>query len=104
MRLSLCETAGRRMAANATRTRPMDRARTEQALEDAALALLEREGVLAGLNLQKVADDAGVNRGLVYHYFGSRRGPLRKGRRRNATAWGAHLPGVLPPSPRERGP
>jgi AcrR family transcriptional regulator len=56
----------------------MDRLATERALEGAALALLERDGVLAGLNLQKVADAAGVNRGLVYHYFGSRRDLLRK--------------------------
>ena len=90
------------MATNGTKTRSMDRARTEQALEDAALALLEREGVLAGLNLQKVADEAGVNRGLVYHYFGSRRDLLRKALRRNALAWGAHIGTFLELSPRER--
>jgi hypothetical protein len=28
----------------------------------------ERNGVLAGLNLREVAAEAGVNRGLVYHY------------------------------------
>lgn len=39
--------------------------------------LIERDGVLAGLNLREVADEAGVNRGLVYHYFGSRRDLLR---------------------------
>ncbi|MCU1463684.1 MAG: hypothetical protein JWO37_3759 [Acidimicrobiales bacterium] len=61
----------------ATDVRPMDRAKTEQALKSAALAQLGREGVLAGLNLRKVADEAGVNRGLVYHYFGSRRDLLR---------------------------
>lgn len=54
-----------------------DRAATEAALETAALSLLSHEGVLAGLNLQRVADEAGVNRGLVYHYFGSRRALLR---------------------------
>jgi AcrR family transcriptional regulator len=80
----------------------MDRARTEQALEDAALRLLEREGVLSGLNLQKVADEAGVNRGLVYHYFGSRRDLLRKALRRNVMAWGAHIGTFLELSPRER--
>jgi AcrR family transcriptional regulator len=57
--------------------RTPDRAATEAALEAAALALLERNGVLAGLNLREVADEAGVNRGLVYHYFGSRRDLLR---------------------------
>lgn len=50
---------------------------TERQLEDAALALLARDGVLAGLNLQEVADNAGVNRGLVYTYFGSRQELLR---------------------------
>lgn len=50
---------------------------TEKILQDAALQQLNREGILAGLNLRQVADEAGVNRGLVYHYFGSRRGLLR---------------------------
>jgi AcrR family transcriptional regulator len=66
--------------ANVTRpatARPPDRAATEAALQSAALALLERNGVLAGLNLREVAAEAGVNRGLVYHYFGSRRALLR---------------------------
>ncbi len=57
--------------------RQPDRAATEQALQAAALDLLDRNGVLAGLNLREVADEAGVNRGLVYHYFGSRRALLR---------------------------
>lgn len=43
----------------------------------AALRLLRRHGVLAGLNLREVADEAGLNRGLIYHYFGSRRALLR---------------------------
>lgn len=58
------------------------RAATEAALEDAAMALLARDGVLAGLNLREVADEAGVNRGLVYHYFGSRGKLLRRALRR----------------------
>ena len=33
--------------------------------------------MLAGLNLREVADGAGVNRGNIYHYFGSRRELLR---------------------------
>ncbi len=45
--------------------------------------LLERHGVLAGLNLRQVAEEAGVNRGLVYHYFGSRRDLLRAALRAN---------------------
>lgn len=54
-----------------------DREATEEALRAAAIALLRRGGVLAGLNLREVADEAGVNRGLVYQYFGSRRALLR---------------------------
>ena len=65
------------MARRPGESRPPDRAATEAALERAALRLLERNGVLAGLNLREVADEAGVNRGLVYHYFGSRRDLLR---------------------------
>ncbi len=56
---------------------PGDRATTEALLQRAALELLEANGVLDGLNLREVADRAGVNRGLVYHYFGSRRDLLR---------------------------
>lgn len=54
-----------------------DREGTEDSLRAAAVALLRRGGVLAGLNLRQVADEAGVNRGLVYQYFGSRRALLR---------------------------
>jgi AcrR family transcriptional regulator len=61
-----------------------DRAGTEAALQKAALALVERNGVLAGLNLREVAEEAGVNRGLVYHYFGSRRDLLRAALRADA--------------------
>lgn len=42
-----------------------------------ALKLLDRDGVLAGVNLREVADDAGVNRALIHVYFGGRRGLLR---------------------------
>jgi AcrR family transcriptional regulator len=65
------------------RTRQPDRPATESALQQAALLLLERNGVLAGLNLRQVAEEAGVNRGLVYHYFGSRRDLLRAALRSN---------------------
>lgn len=54
-----------------------DRLATEREMRNAALRILARDGVLAGLNLRQVADEAGVNRGLVYHYFGSRRELLR---------------------------
>jgi AcrR family transcriptional regulator len=46
-------------------------------LIEVALDLIRRNGVLAGLNLREVADGAGVNRGNIYHYFGSRRELLR---------------------------
>lgn len=55
----------------------MSRVETEQRLETAALKLLWSEGVLAGLNLRSAAENAGVNRGSVYHYFGSRRQLLK---------------------------
>lgn len=45
--------------------------------QDAVLEILEEQGVLAGINLNEVAKHAKVNRGLVYHYFGTRRGLLR---------------------------
>jgi AcrR family transcriptional regulator len=60
----------------------MARDETERRLETAALTLLRHEGVLAGLNLRAVADAAGVNRGNVYHYFGSRRQLLQSALRR----------------------
>jgi AcrR family transcriptional regulator len=66
-----------------TRPRTPNRPATEAALQTAALDLLERNGVLAGLNLREVADEAGVNRGLVYHYFGTRRDLLRSALRRD---------------------
>src|SRR4029453_13690762 len=58
--------------ANVTRpatARPPDRAATEAALQSAARA---RAGAHGG-----VAAEAAVNRGLVSHYFGSRRALLR---------------------------
>jgi AcrR family transcriptional regulator len=61
------------MSKKATR----NRAETEQKLIDVAINLIRQNGVLAGLNLREVADGAGVNRGNIYHYFGSRRELLR---------------------------
>lgn len=54
-----------------------ERAVTERLLAEAALRLVDRDGVLAGLNLREVAEEARVNRGLIYHYFGSRQALLR---------------------------
>ena len=50
---------------------------TREALMDAALRLLMRDGVLAGLNISEVAKEAGVTPANIYHYFGSRQGLLR---------------------------
>ena len=57
--------------------RRRDRARTEADLLDAANRLFDRDGVLAGLNLNEVAAEAGVNRGQIYQMYGSRRALLR---------------------------
>jgi AcrR family transcriptional regulator len=77
MRRSVVTTWKTLPMARSSTPRPPNRLATEAALQKAALLLLERNGVLAGLNLREVADEAGVNRGLVYHYFGSRRDLLR---------------------------
>jgi len=54
-----------------------NRVETEQRLIDVTIKLIRQNGVLAGLNLREVAEGAGVNRGNIYHYFGSRRELLR---------------------------
>ncbi len=59
------------------RRRRRSREQTEGDLLDAALRLLRRDGVLAGVNLREVAKEAGVNHGQIYQYFGSRRALLR---------------------------
>lgn len=48
------------------------------ALMSTALELLERDGVLSGLNLSEVAKEVGVTPANVYHFFGSRQGLLRE--------------------------
>lgn len=53
------------------RPRRRNREATERRIVEATWRLFERSGPLAGLNLQRVADEAGVNRSLVYQYFGS---------------------------------
>ena len=55
---------------------------------EAAIHLLTRDGVLAGLSLQEVADTARSNRALIHRYFGGRRGLLRAAldRRKRAMA------------------
>ncbi|MEK9823720.1 MAG: helix-turn-helix domain-containing protein, partial [Gammaproteobacteria bacterium] len=54
-----------------------NRADTEQRLIDVALEMIQRNGLLGGLNLREVAEAAGVNRANIYHYFGSRQELLR---------------------------
>ena len=68
-----------------------DRAETERRLIDAALDLIRRNGVLAGLNLREVAAAAGVNRGNIYHYFGSRQELLRAAIARRFQAVVSHI-------------
>jgi AcrR family transcriptional regulator len=66
------------MAQRGTTTKQRrSRAETEQRLIDVALQLIRKNGILAGLNLREVAEGAGVNRGNIYHYFGSRQELLR---------------------------
>lgn len=67
---------------NPTNDRSAQETSAAEKVEEAALAMIEKEGVLAGLNLNEVAKLAGVTRGLVYHHFGSRRGLLRAAIRR----------------------
>jgi AcrR family transcriptional regulator len=69
--------ASKKSTGSTAKKAKQSRADTERRLIDAALDLLRRNGVLAGLNLREVADRAGVNRGNIYHYFGSRQELLR---------------------------
>ena len=64
------------------------RSETEILVERATLELLEEEGVLAGLNLQDVAKRADVNRGLLYHYFSTKRELLRSAIRHRMASGG----------------
>ncbi|MFD2420806.1 TetR/AcrR family transcriptional regulator [Amycolatopsis pigmentata] len=73
----------------AQRRRLRDRARTEADLLEATFELLQRDGIFAGLNLQEVADRAGVNRGQIYQYFGDRRSLLRSAVAYRARQWAA---------------
>jgi AcrR family transcriptional regulator len=55
-----------------------DRDLTERRLVQAALDIVQRDGVLAGLRLRDVAQHAGVSRASIYNYFGNRRELLRQ--------------------------
>lgn len=63
---------------------PSERESTDRVLERAALRLLTGGGLLAGITLQQVGDEAGVAKGLVYHYFGDRQALLRSALRHGA--------------------
>lgn len=52
---------------------PRGRASSERALIDAAIELVIESGVHA-VSVRAIADRAGVNHGLVHHYFGSKAG------------------------------
>lgn len=70
------------MTTKQTSAAAFDKEATMRLIESASLELLAEHGILAGLNLREVAERARVNRGLVYHYFGSRRALLRSSLRR----------------------
>src|SRR3954452_270495 len=55
---------------NATAQKPAGRATAEEALFDAAERLLVEVGY-AGITTRRLAEEAGVNHGLVHYYFGS---------------------------------
>lgn len=57
--------------------RPRNRVQTEAELLEAAWEILQRDGVLGGVNLMQVAEHADVNRALIYRYFGSREALLQ---------------------------
>lgn len=56
---------------------PRDRAATERAIVEAAARLLADKG-FAALNVQSVAEAAGVDRKLVYRYFGGVEGLVER--------------------------
>lgn len=58
--------------------RSRDREHTEKRLVHAAVEMLRADGILSGLNLRDVATRAGVSRGSIYNFFGSRRQLLRR--------------------------
>lgn len=61
-----------------TSRRSRDRDETESRLVQAAIEMLNTDGVLAGLNLRDVAAKAGVARASIYSLFGNRRQLLRR--------------------------
>lgn len=64
---------------------------TIEKVQNAVLEMLDKQGVLAGINLNEVAKLAGVNRSLVYHHFGTRQGLLRSAVRKRMQDLQVHL-------------
>lgn len=54
-----------------------DRARTEKVIAQAVLRVLDRSSLLAGFSITDVVNEAQVDRGLIYQYFGNRRELVR---------------------------
>ncbi|MFE2734842.1 TetR/AcrR family transcriptional regulator [Streptomyces sp. NPDC059349] len=71
------ETGEAGQAGTGKKRRRRSREETEADLLAAARSLLERDGVLAGVNLREIAAEAGVNHGQIYQYFGTRQSLLR---------------------------
>lgn len=68
--------------------------KTMQALIEAAIRLLDRRGG-GDVSVREIAAEAGVNHGLVHHYFGSKEGLLREAIvRASALVSREHPPGV----------
>lgn len=83
--------------------RGRDREATEGRILDATWRIFEREGPLAGINLQEVADEAGINRSLVYQYFGTRDEVVRRAlARRLSLAQSAFVAGFRLPFAKRR--
>lgn len=83
-----------------------DREATIEVLAQAVLRILDRSSILAGFSLTAVADEAQVDKGLVYRYFGDRQGLLRNALRRGSVSRYAgfdHDPTVKPISQRWSG-
>ncbi len=49
----------------------------DAALKEAAITLLERNGVFSDFSLAQIAEEAGVNRSVAYRHFGNRQELLR---------------------------
>lgn len=76
-----------------------DREATAAVLADAALRVLAKKGSLRGFSLTEVADEAQVDRALVYQYFGDRQALIRAALRRGVGERYAHFDNEPSPKP-----